>query len=57
MEDERNDIARTIQALGDLELEALLCFVADQHCCLIEAEDAHLESVEEEIQQVFQPIC
>lgn len=52
MDDDRDDIAQTIQSLTDLELAALLCFVADQHCCLIEADESDLESVEEELQQV-----
>jgi hypothetical protein len=52
MEDDA-DIAQTVQSLGDLELAALLCFVADQHCCLIEADEADLEAVEDELQQVY----
>jgi hypothetical protein len=52
MEDERIDIAQIIQSLSDLELATLLCFVADQHCCLIEADETDLESVEDELQQV-----
>jgi hypothetical protein len=44
-------IPQIIQSLGDLELEALLCLVADQHCCIIEADDDHLEDVDNELAQ------
>jgi hypothetical protein len=52
MEDGNNTIASKVQKLGDIELAALLCFVADQHCCIIEADHADLHNVQEEIKLV-----
>jgi hypothetical protein len=52
MEDGNNAIASKVQELSDLELAALLCFVAEQHCCIIEADQVDLDNVQEEIKLV-----
>jgi hypothetical protein len=52
MEDGNNTIASKVQELSDLELAALLCFVAEQHCCIIEADPTDLDNVQEEIKLV-----
>ena len=52
MEDGDNSIASKVQELSDIELAALLCFVAKQHSCIIEADQADLDDVQEEIKLV-----
>jgi hypothetical protein len=46
------DITTKIQALSDLELAVLLCFVADQHCCIIQADEEFLPPVARELELV-----
>jgi hypothetical protein len=52
MEDVHNIIAGKVQELSDIELAVLLCFVAEQHGCVIEADQADLDDVQEEIRLV-----
>jgi hypothetical protein len=52
MEEEAPDVIDKVQLLGDLDLACLLCFVAEQHAFLVEAEDEDIESVERELQLV-----
>jgi hypothetical protein len=51
MEEVEDPIAVKVQALSDLELAALICLVADQHC-IIETEHDLLKDVEEELRLV-----
>lgn len=51
MEDIDDRIANKVQALSDLELAALICLVAEQHC-IIEAEEGLLYDVGKEIKLV-----
>jgi len=48
-----NSIASKVEELSDLELAALLCFIADQHCCIIQAEAAELANVAKELELVY----
>ncbi len=53
----REDLLEKIHALSDLELAALICMVADQHC-VVEAEKEDLDGVGGEIRMVgFLPLC
>lgn len=45
---EGNSVVQKIQYLSDLELAALICLVADQHC-IIETKQEYLDSVHEEL--------
>jgi hypothetical protein len=54
MEDENPEVLDKIQVLGDIELACLLCFVADQHAFLVEADDSDIEILEDELQLVIQ---
>jgi hypothetical protein len=50
--DETDDrLAIKVQALSDLELAVLICFVAEQHC-IIEAEEHLTNDVAEELKLV-----
>ncbi|KAF2666973.1 hypothetical protein BT63DRAFT_427386 [Microthyrium microscopicum] len=49
MENGTQDITEKIQELSDLELACFLCFVAEQHCCIVEADVHDLEAVVEEL--------
>ena len=51
MEEVEDPIAIKVQALSDLELAALICLVADQHC-IIESGQSLLKDVEEELRLV-----
>jgi hypothetical protein len=42
-----------IQRLSDLDLALLLCFVAGQHGCIIEADAKLLPDVETELESVY----
>lgn len=46
MEDKSQKLIHKIQQLIDLELVCLLCFVADQHCCIIETQEGDLKNVQ-----------
>ncbi|TID19011.1 hypothetical protein E2P81_ATG05987 [Venturia nashicola] len=48
MEDETSRLVSKVQELGDIELAALLCFIAQEHC-IIEADEEELENVEQEL--------
>ena len=48
---ENTDLVEKIQELTDLELAVLLSLVASQHC-IIQAEEASLDSLEEELRLV-----
>jgi hypothetical protein len=39
-----------------LDLAALLCFVADQHCCIINADEHLLPDVATELELVLDPM-
>jgi hypothetical protein len=52
MEDDSPDVIDKVQLLGDLDLACLLCFVAEQHAFLVEAEGSDIEAVERELQLV-----
>jgi hypothetical protein len=52
MEDEAPNVLDKVQVLGDIELACLLCFIADQHAFLLEAEENDLEALETELQLV-----
>jgi hypothetical protein len=56
MEDEVLDVIDKVQLLGDLDLACLLCFVAEQHAFLVEAEEGDIEAVERELQLVSDSI-
>lgn len=45
-------IVSKIQDLSDLELATLLCFVADQHCCIVQADEDQLDRVGRELELV-----
>jgi len=47
------DIIPKIQELSDLELAVLLCLVAEQHCCIVYADEADLPHVARELELVF----
>jgi hypothetical protein len=51
MEHVRQDIVDRIRDLSDLELAALLCLVADEHC-LIATEDGLVDTLERELEVV-----
>ena len=51
MDDVSGRIAEKVQALSDIELAALLCLVADQHC-IVETEKDLVDGVEQELQLV-----
>jgi hypothetical protein len=51
MDDVSGRIAEKVQALSDIELAALLCLVADQHC-IVETEKDLIDGVEQELQLV-----
>lgn len=48
MEDETIRLVNKIQDLGDIELAALLCLIAQEHG-IIEADEEELENVEQEL--------
>lgn len=48
MEDDTSRLASKVQELGDIELAALLCFIAQEHC-IIEADEEELQNVEQEL--------
>jgi hypothetical protein len=48
MEDETSRLVNKVQELGDIELAALLCLIAQEHC-IIEADEEELENVEQEL--------
>ncbi|KAE9994646.1 hypothetical protein EG327_006789 [Venturia inaequalis] len=48
MEDESSRLVSKVQELGDIELAALLCFIAQEHC-IIEADEEEFENVEQEL--------
>jgi hypothetical protein len=48
------DIVSKVQELSDLELAALLCFVADQHCCIINADEDLLPDLAAELSLVIE---
>jgi len=45
-------IISKVQDLSDLELAALLCFVADQHCCIVQTDEDQLDDVGRELELV-----
>jgi hypothetical protein len=47
------DVVSKIQDLSDLELATLLCLVADQHCCIVQADEDHLDNVRRELELVY----
>ena len=49
-------IVSTVQQLTDLDLAALLCFVADQHCCIINVDEHLLPDVATELELVLDPM-
>jgi hypothetical protein len=49
MENGTHHLVEKVQELSDLELACLLCFVADQHCCIIETDSDDLNALEKEI--------
>ena len=51
MEDETSRLVDKVQELGDIELAALLCLIAQEHC-IIEADEEELENVEQELKLV-----
>ncbi|OCK96086.1 uncharacterized protein K441DRAFT_695107 [Cenococcum geophilum 1.58] len=51
MDDVSGRIAEKVQALSDIELAALLCLVAGQHC-IVETEKDLIDGVEQELQLV-----
>ena len=51
MEDVKTQLADKIQELGDLELAALTCLVAGEHC-IVYAPSDHLSTVVNELQEV-----
>ncbi|KAH6642260.1 hypothetical protein C7974DRAFT_98312 [Boeremia exigua] len=51
MEDSRDRLVEKVQTLSDLELAALVCLVAEQHC-VIETERQLLDDVEEELKLI-----
>lgn len=51
MDGATNRIAEKVQELSDLELAALLCLIAGEHC-IIEAEPDLVDAVGEELQLV-----
>ncbi|QDS77278.1 hypothetical protein FKW77_004010 [Venturia effusa] len=48
MEDETSRLVTKVQELGDIELAALLCFIAQEHC-IIETDEEELDNVEREL--------
>ena len=54
-EDEAARLTDKVLELGDVELAALLCFVAEEHC-IVEAETAELNNVEKELRLVGHPL-
>lgn len=48
MGDETSRLVSKVQELGDIELAALLCFIAQEHC-IIEADEEEFENVEREL--------
>lgn len=48
MDDETSRLVNKVQELGDIELAALLCLIAQEHC-IIEADEEELENVEQEL--------
>jgi hypothetical protein len=51
MEDETSRLVEKVQELGDIELAALLCLTAQEHC-IIETDEEELENVEQELKLV-----
>lgn len=51
MEQTRDLLVEKVQTLSDLELAALVCLVAEQHC-IVESERQTLDNVEEELKLV-----
>lgn len=51
MEDANANIVEKVQQLNDLELAALTCLVADQHC-LIATDDGIVDTLDQELQIV-----
>jgi hypothetical protein len=51
MENEARRLSDKVQELGDIELAALLCLITEEHC-IIEAEPAELENVQQELRLV-----
>jgi len=54
MEPSRDRLVEKVQTLSDLELAALVCLVAEQHC-IIETERQLLDNVGEELKLVSNP--
>jgi hypothetical protein len=48
MEDETVRLASKVQELEDIELAALLCLIAQEHC-IIEADEEELDNVAQEL--------
>jgi hypothetical protein len=48
MEDEASTLLSKVQELGDIELAALLCLIAQEHC-IIETDEEELENVKQEL--------
>ena len=51
MEGLHDRLVEKVQSLSDLELAALVCLVAEQHC-IIETEEQLLDTVESELKLV-----
>jgi hypothetical protein len=51
MEDVEDPLAAKVQSLSDLELAAVICLVAEQHC-IIESEQELLNDVGKELELV-----
>ena len=51
MDDDKLRLIEKIQDLNDIELAVLCCVVAGEHCVIL-AEDASLDTVAEELQEV-----
>lgn len=55
MDDAVQNVSQRVQELSDLELAALICLVADEHC-VIATEDDLLQDLEQELRIVrFSP--
>lgn len=54
MEPSRDRLVEKVQTLSDLELAALVCLVAEQHC-IIETERQLLDKVGEELKLASNP--
>jgi hypothetical protein len=53
-EDPDEDLLRKVHELSDLELAALLCLVAQEHC-IIDTEPDAIDELAEELEQVESP--